>query len=229
MRILFISDIHGNIDALDAVLKIPHDAVYCLGDLVDYGPNPVECIDRIRDLRIPTVCGNHDMAVAFGIECGCGYVYKHLSIATRKYTLSLLDDEHKDLLKILSPHMEFTQSGHSFYLTHGAPDNPYEYIKPTTPDHTIEHYFEGTTVDFAVVGHTHIPFVRHIGDMLIINTGSVGQSRDGDTRAACAVIDTDTGIAEIVRVEYDLENVCRKIEQAMPHADELVRILKDGK
>ncbi|MCK5660281.1 MAG: metallophosphoesterase family protein [Methanosarcinales archaeon] len=229
MRILFISDIHGNIDALDAVLKIPHDAVYCLGDLVEYGPNPVECIDRIHDLGIPTICGNHDRAVAFGIDCGCGYVYKHLSIATRQYTLDKLSDEHKDLLKILPAHMEFTADGYSFYITHGAPHNPYEYIKSATPEHTIQHYFEGIDTDFAVVGHTHMPFVRQIGNMTLINTGSVGQSRDGDTRAACAILDTNTGNAEIVRVEYDLENVCRKIEQSMPHADELVRILRDGK
>jgi predicted phosphodiesterase len=86
-RILFISDLHANREALDSVLEnVGYDEVFCLGDFVDYGPEPAECIDWARRNGIVTVIGNHDNAVAFKVDCGCGYAYKHLSVATREYT-----------------------------------------------------------------------------------------------------------------------------------------------
>jgi predicted phosphodiesterase len=73
MRLLIISDIHGNKEALDAVMNVPHDDVTCLGDIVDYGLSPGECIDLVLNQKIPTIMGNHDNAVAFRMDCGCGY------------------------------------------------------------------------------------------------------------------------------------------------------------
>ncbi|WP_333788245.1 metallophosphoesterase family protein, partial [Methanomethylovorans sp.] len=75
MRLLIISDIHGNKEALDAVMAVSHDEVICLGDLVDYGPSPGECIDMLMEQKIPIIMGNHDSAVAFRMDCGCGYAY----------------------------------------------------------------------------------------------------------------------------------------------------------
>src|SRR6056297_2277629 len=94
MKILIMSDIHGNKEALDAVLSVPHDEVFCLGDIVDYGPDPVGCIELIQNEKIPVIKGNHDNAVASRVDCGCGYKYKHLSIATREYTWGQLGDLH---------------------------------------------------------------------------------------------------------------------------------------
>ncbi|MFP4655638.1 MAG: metallophosphoesterase family protein [Methanohalobium sp.] len=73
MKLLIISDIHGNKEALDVVLDTPYDEIICLGDLVDYGPSPHECIELVQQKNIPTIKGNHDNAVASGFDCGCGY------------------------------------------------------------------------------------------------------------------------------------------------------------
>jgi predicted phosphodiesterase len=98
-RILFISDLHANREALDAVLKnVEHDEIFCMGGLVDYGPEPAECIDWARRNGIVTVRGNHDNAVAFKVDCGCGYAYKRLSVATRDFTWSSIGDNDMKFL-----------------------------------------------------------------------------------------------------------------------------------
>lgn len=228
MKLLIISDIHGNKDALDAVLSVPHDEVICLGDLVDYGPDPVECIELIKNENIPIIKGNHDNAVSSRVDCGCGYKYKHLSTATREYTWEQLDDVHMGFLKGLPMHIEMNSGDNKIYFAHGSPRSMYEYIRPDTPEEEVLEMITGVVADFIVIGHSHIPFVRNVGDITIINPGSVGQSRDGDVRASCAVFDILTHSVHIVRCEYDLESVCLRIQAKMPHAAELIDILKRG-
>ncbi|MEL4304224.1 metallophosphoesterase family protein [Methanococcoides sp. LMO-2] len=228
MKLLIISDIHGNKAALDAVLSVPHDEVICLGDLVDYGPDPAECIELIKNEHIPVIKGNHDNAVASRVDCGCGYKYKHLSTATREYTWDQLDDSHMEFLRGLTMYIEKDLAGKKMYFAHGSPRSMYEYIKPDTPEDEVLEMIKGVEADFIVVGHSHMPFVRHVGDVTIINPGSVGQPRDGDIRASCAVFDTDDYSVEMIRCEYDLESVCQRIRGSMPHADELIEILKRG-
>ncbi|HML26840.1 MAG TPA: metallophosphoesterase family protein, partial [Methanomethylovorans sp.] len=109
-----------------------------------------------------------------------------------------------------------------------SPLSFYDYIKPDTPEETIQEYIKEIEADFLFIGHSHLPFIRKIGDLTLVNPGSVGQPRDGDTRASCAIFDTDTLQAEIIRVEYDMENVFGKIRTNMPNADELIAILKRG-
>ncbi|MPM82140.1 hypothetical protein SDC9_129199 [bioreactor metagenome] len=108
----------------------------------------------------------------------------------------------------------------------------FEYIKPKTPDEEItrmiEESIEPVESEFLVVGHSHIPMNRKLGNLTIINPGSVGQPRDGDIRAGCAVFDTETGEIEFLRLEYDIDAVCEKIKERMPHAEELTGILRRG-
>jgi phosphoesterase, MJ0936 family len=229
MKLLIISDIHGNKEALDAVMAVPHDTVICLGDLVDYGPSPEECIDLLMEQKVPTVRGNHDNAVAFGMECGCGYEYKHLSLATREYTTDILNDIQMDFLRKLPMNIERTENGKELYFAHGSPLSFYDYIKPDTPEETIKEYIKEVDADFIFMGHSHLPFIRKVGDVTMINPGSVGQPRDGDIRASCVVFDTETLQTEFIRVEYEMEAVFGKIRKNMPHADELISILKRGK
>lgn len=228
MRLLIISDVHGNKEALDAVMAVPHDEVICLGDLVDYGPSPGECIDMLMQQKILTIMGNHDSAVAFRMDCGCGYAYKHLSQSTREYTWDVLNDVQIEFLRKLPQRFERTENGKQLYFTHGSPLSFYDYIKPETPEATIQEYIKEIKADFLFIGHSHFPFIRKIGDLTLVNPGSVGQPRDGDTRASCAIFDTDTLEAEIVRVEYDMGRVFSKIKTKMPNADELITILKQG-
>lgn len=229
MKLLVISDIHGNMQALDAVMSIAHDEVICLGDIVDYGPSPGECIDLLDKQGIPTIMGNHDNAVAFRMECGCGYEYKHLSVSTREYTWNVLNERQLGFLKKLPFSLERVENGRKLYFTHGSPLSFYDYIKPDTPEEVIRGYINGLDADFIFVGHSHTPFVRKIGDVTLVNPGSVGQPRDEDNRASCAVFDTDTLRTEIIRVRYDMETVCDNIRKSMSHADELTSILERGK
>ena len=228
MRILLISDIHGNKEALDKVLKVPHDMVICLGDLADYGPSPSECIDLIMQQGIETVLGNHDAAVGSGIECGCGYTYKHLSEATRDYTWANTTEEQMGFLRQLPFSIEKEIDGMKLYFTHGSPRSNYEYIRPETPEEELEVMLSGIDADIIFIGHSHVPFVRTHRDMLVINPGSAGQPRDSNWHASCAVFDTSARETELIRLEYDMDSTCRKIEERMPNADELTAILKRG-
>ena len=101
MKLLLIADIHANYEAFQAVLEVPHDRAICLGDIVDYGPEPEKCIDFLQKKVIPTTRGNHDNSVAFKVDCQCGYKYKHLSIATREYTWKALDKYRIEYLQKL--------------------------------------------------------------------------------------------------------------------------------
>lgn len=232
MRILLIADIHSNLEALQTVLDVPHDRAVCLGDIVDYGPDPDRCIDLLQKKNIPTIRGNHDNAVAFKVDCQCGYKYKHLSVATREYTWEILDRSGIEYLKKLPLLIKEEIDGKRFYLTHASPRSMFEYIKPETPDEEIMRMIDEAAVpveaDFLVIGHSHIAMNRKLEGLAIINPGSVGQPRDGDTRAGCAIFDTETGEIEFLRLEYDIDAVCAKIKERMPHAEELTAILRRG-
>ncbi len=228
MRILLISDIHGNKEALESVLAEPHDMVMCLGDLADYGPSPAEVIDHIRGHEIETVLGNHDSAVGSRIECGCGYKYKHLSVATRDFTWKMTTEDQLSFLRHLPFSIQKEIDGLKLYFTHGSPRSNYEYMRHDTSEAELEEMVCGIDTDVLFIGHSHFQFVREFGDMLIINPGSTGQPRDGDWRASCAVFDTVTRKTELIRCEYDIGKTCRRIGEKMPHPDELIAILKRG-
>jgi len=232
MRILLIADIHANYEALETALEIPHDRAICLGDIVDYGPDPDKCIDLLRMKEIPVIRGNHDNAVAFKVDCQCGYKYKHLSIATREYTWEILDRAGMEYLQNLPLLIREEIDGKRLYLTHASPRSMFEYIKPETTDEEIQNMIneamEPLEAEFLVVGHSHIPMNRKLGNLTIINPGSVGQPRNGDPRASCAIFDTENGKVEHLRLDYDIESVCTKIKERMPHPDELIAILRRG-
>lgn len=232
MKLLLIADIHANLEALQTVLEVPHDRAICLGDIVDYGPDPDRCIDFLRKKNIPAIRGNHDNAVAYKVDCQCGYKYKHLSIATREYTWEILDRPRIEYLQRLPLLIKEEIHGRRLYLTHASPRSMFEYIKPETPDEDVQSMIDEATEpvesEYLAVGHSHIPMNRKLGSLTIINPGSVGQPRDGDTRAGCAVFDTETGEIEFLRLEYDIDAVCAKIKERMPYAEELTGILKRG-
>ena len=228
MKILLVSDIHGNKEALDSVLTIPHDKIFCLGDIADYGPSPAECIEYFMENNITTVLGNHDAAVGSGIDCCCGYKYKHLSMVTRDYTLDVIEEKHREFLRRLPFDFKTELGGKKIHMAHGSPRSNYEYIKPDTPETEVCEMIKEIDSDFLFIGHSHIPFVREVAGVTIINPGSVGQPRDNDPRASCALFDTETLQVDLIRCEYDIGCTCGKIETNMPNPDELVAILRRG-
>lgn len=229
MRLLLISDIHANMEALRAVLEnVKYDRIFCMGDLVDYGPNPLECIDWIRSNNVPTVRGNHDNAVALHVDCGCGYTYKHLSEATREYTWASIGENDEGFLRRLPLKLDLEVDGIKLMFTHGSPGSFFEYINPDTPAEKLEEYTAGVNADYLIVGHTHKPAILKTSKTIILNPGSVGQPRDRDWRTSCMVFNTNDRTQEVIRLEYDIDTTCKKIRASMPHADELIAILKRG-
>ena len=203
MRILALSDIHANIDALLSINE-PHDAVLFLGDVVDYGPEPAACIDWLRERGALRVRGNHDNAVAFRMDCGCGQAYLHLSVATREYMWRVLAEDDQAWVGEPGTSLELDSGGRRILAVHAAPsDNLFKYVTPETSDEDLAAEAALTSADIILMGHTHRPFRRHAGGKLLVNVGSVGQPRDGVPMASYAVI--ENGEVELKRSEYDVE------------------------
>ena len=231
MRTLVISDIHANIDALRAIDE-PCDQVLCLGDIVDYGPEPAACIDYLKDLTVPLlrVRGNHDNAVAFRVDCACGEAYKHLSVETREYMWEVLDDDRLTWLGEPATSVELDSGGKRVLAVHAAPsDNLFKYLTPDTSEKEIADELAATDASIVLTGHSHHPFTRQLGGRLLVNVGSVGQPRDGIPQVSYAVL--DDGRVELKRIGYDVEAVVAKLE-ALPlkprTIEELVYILRHG-
>ena len=232
MRYLVLTDIHANLEALEAVLADSgeFDAVLCLGDLVGYGPNPNECVDRVRELPgLVCLAGNHDWAALGRLDLGS---FNSEARKAAEWTAEQLRDDVRSYLEELSPKLETED----FALAHGSPRDPiWEYlvVEQQGPPN-----FEEFSGPFCFVGHTHVPrtFLEtkngdavgteielpEAGDELdladgerrIVNPGGVGQPRNGDPRAAYGIWDSDTGIFTFRRVPYDVPATQKKIRDA---------------
>jgi putative phosphoesterase len=213
LRIAVFSDIHGNKHALEAVLadidRDGPDQVFCLGDLVGYGAFPNEVIEMIRGRGITTIMGNYDDGVGFDkAECGCAYKdpeMRRLGDLSLAWTKALVTPENKAFLRSLVPNARLEREGHRVLLVHGSPRRINEYVYEDRPRWNLEHIAASANADVLVFGHTHLPYVKPIGTVLLVNPGSVGKPKDGDRRASYAVLDIQRDVrAEIRRVEYDV-------------------------
>ena len=210
MRILLLADIHANWPALEAIDE-PHDLCLCLGDLVDYGVEPLPCIQWVRDHCEYVIRGNHDHAVAQNIVATGDVGYRFLARATRPLMWQMLGAEEKTYLARLPVTLHLTLDGRDFYLVHATPRDPLdEFLLDDTAQ--WERRLQGNEAQFVLVGHTHKQFALELNGCQLINPGSVGQPRDGDPRAAYAVI--ENGKVELKRVEYDVERTVSAIEAA---------------
>ena len=222
MRLAVFSDIHGNIQALNMVLadlmKQSCDAVYCLGDLVGYGPRPNEVIETITSSRIPTVMGNYDDGVGNEKgDCGCAYtaeVEKENGHKSIEWTTEKVTPENKRRLRRLHDKIELQASGKKVLLVHGSPRRINEYLYEDRPEKSIRRMLGTVEADVLVCGHTHKPYHRIVNGVHIINDGSVGKPKDGDNRACYAIIDIgETVSVEFRRVPYPIEKVAGEIVQ----------------
>jgi len=195
-RIALFSDIHGNLPALDVVLA-DIDArgvteIYCLGDLVGYGPDPGGVISRLRELRIPTIRGNYDDGIGNRRgECGCYYVTEQAKsdgAASYAFTDAALDDADHEWLAALPDDIRFEHEGVRVLLAHGSPRKINEYLLPDREDAQLARLAEQGGADVVCVGHIHITYHRSLagtdGVVHYVSSGSVGKPKDGDPRAA---------------------------------------------
>jgi predicted phosphodiesterase len=234
MRYFILSDIHSNQEALEACVQRAKDAGYdsvlCCGDIVGYGPSPLEAIDGIRSLNALTIRGNHDR-VAAGLDEATQF-NPHARRAIY-WTRSVLPESYRDYLANLplGP-MDVTAEAQ---LVHGAVSHEDNYIF-TEAD--ADENFLLTDKRITFFGHSHFPVVFtsdedgnsilarsyefdefiavkcEAGKRLFVNPGSVGQPRDGDSRASFAIWDQDRGRMEFYRVEYDIARTQTRMREA---------------
>jgi putative phosphoesterase len=228
MRVLVVSDIHANFAALRAVPE-KFDHVLCLGDTVDYGPDPKPCIEWLQERDAIAVRGNHDAALATGQEIGCSPRMRLLAEATQRLMRVELGAFETEYLGTLPLQSEVVLGGLRFHLVHATPSSPlYPYVRPDELWRGDEE-LEKTACDILLVGHTHLPMVLKFGKRMVVNPGSVGQPRDGDPRAAYAVIDDGEPLLE--RATYDIEATAKRLAAAsLPFdvTDSLTRLLRTG-
>ncbi|MEZ6055925.1 MAG: YfcE family phosphodiesterase [Planctomycetaceae bacterium] len=207
MKILVVADVHANWAALSAIQE-SFDACLMLGDLVDYGTDPQTCIDWSRQHATAAVRGNHDHAVAQRVAVREGGGFRRLARATRSLHWDVLDSSRMRYLARLPVTQHVPLGGHRFFLVHATPRDPLdEYLGVDPP--IWEERVREIEADFICVGHTHQQFHIEVGGKQIINPGSVGQPRDGDPRAAYAVI--EDGQVSLRRVEYDIDAAVRQM------------------
>jgi putative phosphoesterase len=224
-RVAVITDIHANLPALQAALsrieELGIEAIYCGGDLVGYGPHPNEVCAMVSERRIPTIHGNYDHAIARDEhDCGCAYVTAHdreLGQRSIEWTLAHTDGAAKDFMRTLPFDLRFSIGARRVRLVHGSPRKVNEYLFEDKPARTFERIAALADCDVLVFGHTHKPWIHSYGGVLFVNCGSVGKPKDGDPRAAFAVLESDVQgnvVASIERVAYDAAAVAREVAAA---------------
>jgi putative phosphoesterase len=221
-RVAVITDIHGNLAALQATLshigELGVEAVYCGGDLVGYGPDPNGVCALIQERAIPTIYGNYDHAIARDEhDCGCAYVTKHdreLGQRSIEWTLAHTGKPAKDFMRGLPFDLRFTLADDRVRLVHGSPRKVNEYLFEDKHQGTFERIAALADCDVLVFGHTHKPWIHSYRGVLFVNCGSVGKPKDGDPRAAFALLEAGAEgkvSASIERVPYDAEAVAREV------------------
>ena len=230
MRYAIFSDIHGNLEAFQAVLnditmKKIQNLIF-LGDIVGYGANPKECIDLLQEKSSAIVAGNHDWGVAG--KTNISYFNSVAQVAI-EWTNSELTLEDKKFLAQLP----LKREEKDFIYTHSTPINPHQWNYIFSEYEAVKNLQALTTKRICFIGHSHIPIVfvlNQSGELLfttklsevileeknryLINVGSVGQPRDGDPRAAYGIFDTEKRTFSLQRVDYDISNAQRKILSA---------------
>jgi putative phosphoesterase len=210
MKLLILSDIHANWPALEAVLKAETgvEHIICAGDLVNYGPHPVQCVEwmRAHSGQLWIVQGNHDRALGMAGNPQCSKPFRKMAAEGKRFTALQLDAEQKKYLLSLPKLITQQVTNRRITVCHAVPSmTPYAYV---AADAVARWRFEVAFAqhpDFLVVGHTHLPFVIEIDGTTIINPGSVGQPKDGDPRASYAV--WENGKVELRRAAYDVQTV----------------------
>jgi predicted phosphodiesterase len=233
MRCAIIADIHANLAALTAVLfdlkeRGGVEEVWCLGDIVGYGPDPHDCIELLRQTNHICVAGNHDLAAVGQIDTA---EFNPDAVAASEWTAEQLTS--RDIVYIKSLPRVIEED--AFTLVHGSPREPiWEYVLSISGARENFAYFK---TKFCLLAHTHVPAAFSYGEggacsfrsfspeqelvpgeeRLIINPGAVGQPRDGDPRASYAIYDSDKNRFWLYRVPYDITATqARMVEHKLP-------------
>lgn len=235
MRVAVVSDVHGNLTALEAVIadlrETAPDLVLNGGDLPQGGARPMEVLDRVRDLGWPGVLGNTDEMLfdpdslrQFAAQSPAPYrpmfdLIEEMAEATR----ALLGTERLAWLQALPRR----QIHGELALVHAAPDTTWRAPGPEASDAEVSAVYKGLGLPLVVYGHIHRPYIRNLSGMTVANSGSTGMPYDGDRRASYLLV--EDGRPEIRRVEYDVEREVQMLAECkLPHGDWVARMLRNA-
>lgn len=224
MLVAFISDIHGNLPALEAALADARDRgaerVYCAGDLTGYGPFPSEVCRVLAEMQITTIIGNYDAKVIAALHRSADLKesMKPGKWKILEWTCRHIDDDAQRFLSSLPPLHRGTPAGRfELLMVHGSPVSAEDTIYPSITSYGLKKKLAGASVDILVCGHTHIPFTRRVAGALVVNCGSAGHPVDGDPRPAYAIVKLEPGrppSARIIRFDYPKADLFRAIERS---------------
>jgi protein phosphatase len=210
MKIVVVSDIHANLAAIKALPEENYDSLWCLGDLVGYGPRPHETIRWVDIHASAVVRGNHDHAAGFNVTPDCSPPYRSLADATRHYTQEVCTKNDFAFLRELPLRKQVIIDKTKFHLVHAVPSDPlFGYLAEDSDQWSNE--VQRIDADVLFVGHTHKPFIRQIDSCIVVNPGSVGQPKTGRPLACYAV--WEDGRIALKEYEYPIEETIEEISQ----------------
>jgi protein phosphatase len=227
MKVAIISDLHGNHAALRS-LPSDYDELWVLGDLVNYGPEPGAVVDFVKASSTVVVRGNHDHSLGYDVDPRCTPRYQKMADITRRYSASVLKKEQKEFLRALPLKLELKRQDTRFYLCHAIPSDPLYGYCPEQSEEWVKE-LERVNADVLLVGHTHTPFVRQIGDRLVVNPGSLGQPKNGQANACYAI--WEDGAFQLKSFAYPVEMTVERVKAlAFPREVEkdLITVLQSG-
>lgn len=238
MRLAFISDVHGNAVALEAVLEDIRrrnvDKIYVLGDLCYRGPEPKRSLELIQSLDTEVIKGNADEWVVRGVRAGevPDQVLEMMS-RERDWTLSELEPADVDYLNNLPTQLNGEVGGSSFFAFHATPDSLFEIVQPDSSEEHLKNKFQfRMDCDIYLYAHIHRPYIRYFGGKVVINIGSVGLPFDGLAKSSYAIVEMENGNVRtsIERVEYDVEKVVQLYtDKGYPNAAKMIEVVRQGR
>ncbi|AXF55576.1 metallophosphoesterase family protein [Salicibibacter kimchii] len=238
MKMAFISDIHGNAVALEAVLadiKKHHvDSIAVLGDLCYRGPEPKKALDLIRSLECPVIKGNADEWVVRGVREGEVPEGKLAMMnEERQWTVEQLESEDLDYLEQLPTQFHWDLNTHlKLHTFHATPESLFDVVLPhESPEHLQKKLMVEEDANLYLYAHIHLPYVRYIGGKCLANLGSVGLPFDGQSKASYVIVDADEDRfrVSIERVPFDVEKVAQQyVDNGYPYAEMMRKVVQEA-